>query len=418
MGYALAALAVPSALNGHMGIHTEGTTFGAALVLIIPVTVLAIPIFDTTLVTISRTLRRESAFRGGRDHSSHRLVVLGIEEKRAVWLLYGLAMTGGAVASLLQRFPSVSIPVFGMFAVLVVLSGVYLGHVKLQYINPDQIRPGWTLLVSKLRYKRHAVELLLDMVVIISAFMAAYLIRFDGFLTSTTQHAIVRSLPIVVPSCLVTFAFVGIYRGQWRQFSVIDLPRYLLAVGGGTLLGLALVTLMTRFGPGHSRSAYLIFGLLLLFAMMATRLSYRLLDMLVYRLNLNSDATRGTQVLIYGAGNAGKALYELMIYKPDLVKNDSAGENEDRFIVGFIDDDPEKEDRRLCGLPVRSPKSWLQRLRDPVPEIWISSPQIGDDRALDMSQRWNGEAKVQRLNVQMTRVESAAPTQVRTGVDP
>ena len=40
--------------------------------------VLLIPIFDTTLVTVSRLLSGRSAAQGGRDHSSHRLVAIGL----------------------------------------------------------------------------------------------------------------------------------------------------------------------------------------------------------------------------------------------------------------------------------------------------------------------------------------------------
>jgi len=44
----------------------------------IPVLLLLIPIFDTAFVTVARGLAGRSAFLGGRDHTSHRLVALGI----------------------------------------------------------------------------------------------------------------------------------------------------------------------------------------------------------------------------------------------------------------------------------------------------------------------------------------------------
>src|SRR6185503_2477782 len=60
-------------------------------VLAVPILVLFIPIFDTTFVTILRKLSGRAASQGGRDHTSHRLVALGLSEKRAVLLLYALA---------------------------------------------------------------------------------------------------------------------------------------------------------------------------------------------------------------------------------------------------------------------------------------------------------------------------------------
>ena len=49
-----------------------------------PVLVLLIPILDTTLVTVSRLLSGRAPSEGGRDHSSHRLVAIGLSERAAV----------------------------------------------------------------------------------------------------------------------------------------------------------------------------------------------------------------------------------------------------------------------------------------------------------------------------------------------
>ena len=60
--------------------------------LIAPVIILGVPIFDCTLVTIFRLKNRIAPWRGGKDHSSHRLVALGLSERNAVSLLYVLGM--------------------------------------------------------------------------------------------------------------------------------------------------------------------------------------------------------------------------------------------------------------------------------------------------------------------------------------
>jgi UDP-GlcNAc:undecaprenyl-phosphate GlcNAc-1-phosphate transferase len=48
--------------------------------LIVPLLVLGYPIFDTTLVTIIRMLEKRSVFEGGKDHSSHRIALLGLKK--------------------------------------------------------------------------------------------------------------------------------------------------------------------------------------------------------------------------------------------------------------------------------------------------------------------------------------------------
>jgi len=69
-----------------------------------PVLVLLIPIFDTALVTVSRSLVGRRADQGGRDHSSHRLVAIGLSERRAVAFLWTLAAVGGVLGIAVGKF--------------------------------------------------------------------------------------------------------------------------------------------------------------------------------------------------------------------------------------------------------------------------------------------------------------------------
>ena len=79
----------------------------------VPVLILAVPIFDTTLVTISRLRRGLVPFSSpGKDHTAHRLVSLGMSHRQAVFTLYGVGALGGALAWLVALFGSaVGLPV-------------------------------------------------------------------------------------------------------------------------------------------------------------------------------------------------------------------------------------------------------------------------------------------------------------------
>lgn len=75
---------------------------------LVPIIVLAVPIFDTALVTISRVRHGRSPFLGGRDHVSHRLVQLGLPVRVAVILIYLAAIAlgaGGYAVSRLEENP-------------------------------------------------------------------------------------------------------------------------------------------------------------------------------------------------------------------------------------------------------------------------------------------------------------------------
>ncbi len=395
IGYLLAALAVPSRLNGFMGTRTVGDGLRPVLALLIPATVVAIPIFDTTLVTLTRAWRAQKTSQGGRDHSSHRLVGLGLSEKRAVGVLYVMAAFGGLTAVSMQWYPAQSLPLFGLFGLILVLMGAYLGPVKVQIVDVGQVPPAWTPLVSNLLYKRHAAQVLLDVVLIIMCFYGAYLLRFDGILSPPTTHAMLRALPLVVSSCLLACFSAGLYGGMWRLLSVSELPRYAVGVGSGTVLSLAVVTLVTRFDHGHSRSAYMIFGMLLYLGMVGSRLSFHLLDALFLRRRAWDVAAQHEPVLIYGAGRAGKLLYEESAFHPQM---------RGHVVVGFIDDDPHRVGRKLCGVPVKDAWAWSRQAWHRLPKIWVSSQFITDERVGQVAAQWPEKVAVHRLQVRMEPV--------------
>ncbi len=70
---------------------------------LIPVIVLGLPIFDTTLVVLSRLRHGRSIFTGGRDHVSHRLVRLGLPVSAAVGILYFTGICLGWLGIVLSR---------------------------------------------------------------------------------------------------------------------------------------------------------------------------------------------------------------------------------------------------------------------------------------------------------------------------
>jgi len=73
---------------------------------LIPVLILGVPIFDTTLVSISRFRRGLLPFTSpGKDHTAHRLANLGLGQRRAVLALYALGAVLGLVALVVKHLP-------------------------------------------------------------------------------------------------------------------------------------------------------------------------------------------------------------------------------------------------------------------------------------------------------------------------
>jgi UDP-GlcNAc:undecaprenyl-phosphate GlcNAc-1-phosphate transferase len=71
----------------------------------VPIVILGLPIFDTTLVTFSRLVSRRSVSQGGTDHTSHRLARLGLGINRAVLTMYLAAGALGVLAVFMTQSP-------------------------------------------------------------------------------------------------------------------------------------------------------------------------------------------------------------------------------------------------------------------------------------------------------------------------
>ncbi|MCX5686634.1 MAG: MraY family glycosyltransferase [Candidatus Omnitrophica bacterium] len=88
LGYVLASLAILGKWKSYI-LTTS---------LMVPVMVLGYPIFDTALVSIIRIIEGRSIFQGRRDHSSHRLALLGLKRYRTVLAIYGVCICLGLSA--------------------------------------------------------------------------------------------------------------------------------------------------------------------------------------------------------------------------------------------------------------------------------------------------------------------------------
>jgi UDP-GlcNAc:undecaprenyl-phosphate GlcNAc-1-phosphate transferase len=86
-----------------LGIKLEFAGRPLGVTWMIPIIILGLPIFDTTLVVLSRIRRRKPIYEGGKDHTSHRLMqVFGMTQARSVMTLYLIATTLGLIALMLR----------------------------------------------------------------------------------------------------------------------------------------------------------------------------------------------------------------------------------------------------------------------------------------------------------------------------
>ena len=93
--------------------------------------VLALPIFDTSLVTAHRLLAGRRIAQGGKDHTSHRLVKLGLPHRQAVLVLYGASIASGSLAvGMSQGGQGLTLLLMLPALVFALTAGLFLGRVE------------------------------------------------------------------------------------------------------------------------------------------------------------------------------------------------------------------------------------------------------------------------------------------------
>ena len=85
------------------GLQLEFPTQPLLVTWMVPIFLLGVPIFDTSLVVISRLRRGVRPWTAGKDHASHRLVRLGMSQREAVMTLYLGNVASGMIAIFLTR---------------------------------------------------------------------------------------------------------------------------------------------------------------------------------------------------------------------------------------------------------------------------------------------------------------------------
>lgn len=318
-----------------------GRSRGLVAILAVPVMILFVPIFDTTFVTVLRKLWGRKASQGGRDHTSHRLVALGLTERKAVLMLYGFAIVAGALALLVGQVGQIkSFALIGFFVTVLVIVGVFLSKVKV-YEGEDEEQAAnenavFAFLVN-VSHKRRVFEVFLDAFLITLSYYSAWAILFNSFEDSINWDLFLKTLPLLILIKLAAFLAVGVYRGLWRYTSIGDLITFTKGVVLGSALSVLAILLIYRF-QGFSRTVFILDGLLLLLAVVGSRMAFRVIRQ-VLPMPVSSD---GRKVLIYGAGDGGEMLLREL--------NNNSEWN--YLPVGFVDDDPLKKDKVIHGLKV------------------------------------------------------------------
>ena len=338
LGFALAALGLTSSWR------VAGTTVAT---LILPVLVLAVPILDTTLVTVARLADGRPIYQGGRDHSSHRLVRLGLPERHAVALLALISLGIGGSSLAYTTLDNTRYTIIGVvltFALLVQFAS-FLADVDRHPLATSQ--PGGLSQVFAVHWRR-LVEVLVDFFLITGSYFAAYIIRFGW--PGTDTQALVRhmTLPIVLAARYLTFIPFGLYRPVWRFAGARDAVRIGMAVLVSEFIALSFIV-FTQPLYDFDRSFFIIDPRAHLHAPRSGAVALRRAHARERHTRAVRDRT-ARRTLIVGAGRTGRSMMREL--------RETAGER----VVGFVDDNLKLRRRSIHGIKVLGTTVEIARL--------------------------------------------------------
>jgi UDP-GlcNAc:undecaprenyl-phosphate/decaprenyl-phosphate GlcNAc-1-phosphate transferase len=335
LGFLLAALGLTASWK------VAGTTVAT---LLLPILILAVPILDTTLVTVVRLLDGRPVYQGGRDHTSHRLVYHGLSEKRAVVLLAVISAALGTTSLFYSVLDNAWVTLIGVlltFALLVQFASVLSDVERSPGLVADR---GW--LRTFVANPRRLVESLVDFALITASFALAYYLRLQGSGVSYQRHIFAVSIAVVVAARYLAFIPFGLYRGVWRYAGARDAASIVAAVVVSEVVAYLILDATQTWGP-FPRSVFVIDALICTVLIGASRFWERAFVRGVSSLTGRAERHR---TLIVGAGRGGRSLLRELRETP--------GEQ----VVGFVDDDPRLSRRRLQGVPVLGDTSEIEQI--------------------------------------------------------
>jgi UDP-GlcNAc:undecaprenyl-phosphate/decaprenyl-phosphate GlcNAc-1-phosphate transferase len=330
-----------------LGTWQEATNL--LFVIIVPLFILVIPIFDTTLVTFYRKKHGKFVSKGGRDHSSHRLVFLGLSEKKAVLILMGISLFFGILIIFLSGFGFfTTLILFSILFVCLLFFGIFLGGIRVYAEKNKKTFQRKSVINSVVLYKKQILQILVDIVVINIAYVSAYLLRYEGILSVQNLELVETSLPIIILVKISLFSIFGLYKGEWRYIGINDMIQVFKSVSLSTLLCIVIIFILYRF-DGYSRAVFVTDYVLTLLMIGGVRVFIR-----VFREYFSAvvDEREKLPILIVGAGDGGELLLREIKNNPGINYKP----------MGFVDDDLVKKNKTIHGLKVLG-------TRDDIPSI-------------------------------------------------
>ena len=333
----------------------------------VPFLAMGVPIFDTALAILRRTIRAVLARAGGAggqegakvmqadaDHLHHRLLRQFVSQRKTAWMIYMLSaflvLVGIGGVALRDRAAGLFIVAFIVGTVIVVRD---MSRVELWDAGrlADAVAHNRTE-VSRRRRAAIAVPLLvLADVFLLSITWYATLVVLK---VSPSPQAFHTFLPLRVVPVFFMLVLLRAYSTVWSRAMLSNYVRLVLALAVGMLASAAIIVLL-GYHQGRTLAFPVIHFGLAMIALIAVRTVRPFLRDCFYIVNAHRlEHVPGTsRVLVFGAGLRYRAFRRELVRKFLIDK---------RIIVGLVDDDILLRGKHIGGIRVDGPHMDAKRI--------------------------------------------------------
>lgn len=223
---------------------------------------------------------------------------------------------------------------------------------------------------------RKALTLGFQAYVVATAFLLAFAVRFDFQIPDEYRQVFNAVLPAVIIIKLIAFWRLKLISGWWK---FVSLPDVMILIRANCYSSLGFVLYLIVFPPSISipRSVLMLDGLFCFLILSGARVLARLLRESQI-LSAKGESGRD-RLLIVGAGAVGQSIVREIRQNPHL----------NREVIGFIDDDPERQQQQFQGVSVLGTVERLECLcqESGVNQVIIAQPALCPKALRDIVER-------------------------------
>ncbi|NJM38465.1 MAG: hypothetical protein HC845_11730 [Akkermansiaceae bacterium] len=368
-----------------------GERTGSAVILI-PLLVAGIPLFDVILAVWRRTARRFLAHMGegnttkifgaDKDHLHHRLLSFGLSQRKVATLLYCVAVGISLIVLLPSFFDGRALGLtVGAFGVC--------GLIGFRYIAPIELRASGDVLHLALKRPPKARLIFLaffcfDALAILVSFALAQVIVTKGNWEWLSQPDTLAFSGITLACGMIGTKLARAHSRHWGRASVRDYLSLAVWFLISMQFAFTIFTLVKHDIAWGSINLLLLTGMFSVALMIGARsISVILRESIIdsQHRRLGSSIGIRDRVMLYGAGDLG----ELFISH---LRTTCPAQLAEMRIVGFIDDHPNLKGRVLNGFQVHGAIDALPQLKERfnLKGIIITSTRLDPDKADRLNQ--------------------------------